>query len=118
MRGRSGRPLHRSMLENYVTATRPTTTENYYGDLDVTSNETIATFWAGIKENEPFKINVEEGNKRQTRTITLVCRSNDVLDVEIDDILTFGNSNDQWQVNEFHESKWKYGIEIHAEYRE
>ena len=117
-RGRSGRPLHRSMLENYVTATRPVVTEDRYGDLRVTSNTIIANFWADITELEPTDFGVDAGKKRQTRMIKLVCRSEDIQNVELDDILTFGNSDEEWQVNEFHEARWKYGKEIHAEYRE
>ena len=112
-----GRPLTASMLTNYATASRAVTTEDDYGDLNVTSIDTIATFWCDIKELKSDSI-LETGKKRITRVIEITARENDVLNIDLDDEITFGNSSDTYQVNDYYESDWRWGRTIIAEYKE
>ena len=109
--------LSTGMLTNYAQARRAVTTEDEYGDLDVTSITDIATFWCDIRETKSFTIE-ETGKKRITREVEILARERDVVDIDIDDEITFGNSTDTYQVNDFYESDWKWGTTIIAEYKE
>ena len=112
----ANKPLHPGMLTNFVTATRPVTTEDAYGELLVDSVETVATFWAYIKETRSLA-EVEIGKKRITRRLEITARERDIEDIDLDDILTFGNSDDEYQVNDIFEADWRFGRTILAEYK-
>ena len=71
------KPIPASMLKDFITAKRPTTVEDEYGDLTATSETTIATFWGNIKENRPA-VATTTGKTRQTRIITIIARERDV----------------------------------------
>ena len=114
---RDRKPLPGGMLDNYITAYRPTVTEDRYGELTQSGTTTIATFWGDIKEMKS-KTNVEQGKKRETRIIEVTARRRDVQNVDLDDLLSFGNLDEDFQVNDIYESDWKYGVTIIAEIRE
>ena len=104
------------MLTNFITATRPVTTEDYHGDLVVDSIETVATFWAHIKEVRSLS-DLDIGKKRITRRLEITARERDIEAIDLDDILTFGNSDDEYQVNDIYEGDWRFGRTILAEYK-
>ena len=103
--------------DNFVTANRPTVTEDEYGDLTTTSNEQVAQFWASVKEIEPLEkdLTFDYGKPRLTRTIKMMVDSRDTTNLEIDDQLTIDSSTDLWRVSEIFESGWKYSNTIIAQ---
>ena len=110
-----GNPLPASMLNDYITAKRPTLVEDEYGELTASSESTIATFWGMIEEQEST-VDIAQGKTRQTKVIKITARERDVMDIDLEDELSFGNSEDTYIVKDFYESKWKYGRTIMAQY--
>ena len=108
-------PVPASMLTEYIEATRPTVTEDRYGDLNQTATENIATFWGHVNELKSSTA-VENGKKRTTRIVEITCREDDVENIDIDDVLSIEGSSDQYQVNDIYDSNWKWGTTIIAEY--
>ena len=103
--------------DNYITATRPVTTEDEYGDLTTSSNAVVANFWAAIEEIEPLstELTFDNGKPRLTRTIKLMVDSRDTEDVDLDDHLEIDSSDRVWQVSEIFETGWKYSNTIIAQ---
>lgn len=110
-----GKPLPSAMLNDFITAVRPMVTEDAYGDLSSTENTDIATFWGDVNEDKSSTY-IETGKIKSNHMVTITCRTRDIVGIEEDDHLTFGNSAFIWQVKEIYESDWKYGSTIIAEY--
>ena len=111
-----GKPIPASMLRDYVTCTRSTVAEDDFGDLTETASEEIAVFWAHIEELKSTQ-DLEQGKKRQTRQLMITAREKDVDQIQLDDEITFGNSPDIYQINDYYESDWRYGRTLIAEYK-
>ena len=112
-----GKQLKASMLDNYITCTRSTVTEDDFGDLTETASEEIAVFWGHIEELKS-KQDLEQGKKRLTRQIMITARERDTDLINLDDEITFGNSTDIYQINDYFESDWKAGRTIIAEFKD
>ena len=102
------------MLENFVTATRPVVEEDRYGNLNQTSVTTITTFWADIQELDS-DTTLEQGKKRIATRLRLTCREDDIENVGLDDVLIIDGYSEQYQVNDYFDSEWKFGSTIIAE---
>ena len=109
-----GNVLNPGMLDNYITVTRPTVTEDSEGDLIPTDLTPITELWGMITE-KPSTTDIYSGRKRLTRSIEVVVRTRDAELIDIDDLLTFGQIPGNWQINDIWESDWKYGTTILAE---
>ena len=103
--------------DNYIQVTRPTVTEDGYGDLTLTSNEAIASFWGGVQELKPkdSDLTFDNGRTRFTRTIKITADERDTANVDIDDHLSIGSSEYTWEVTNIFESDWKYSRTIIAQ---
>ena len=105
--------------DNYIQATRPVTTEDGYGDLTLTSQEPIASFWGSVKELMPKSsdLTFDNGRARFTRTVKIMADSRDTIDVDIDDHLTIDNLSN-WEVTNIFEDQWKFGRTIIAQIKQ
>ena len=109
------KPVPASMLKDLITAKRPTTVEDEYGDLTVASETTVATFWGNVKEDKP-SVALTTGKTRQSKIVTITARDRDVSDIDLHDELSFGNSEDVFIVRDFYESEWRWATTIVAEF--
>ena len=103
--------------DNYITVTRPVVSEDAYGDLTTTSSEAIASFWGYVKEMKPKEsdLTFDNGRARFTRTIKIMADSRDTVNVDIDDHLTLGSSEFNWEVTNIFEGDWKWSRTIIAQ---
>ena len=106
--------LNAGMLDNYITVIRPVVTESSEGDLVPTDLTPITELWGMIIE-KPSSTDIYGGRKRLTRTIEIMVRTRDAEQIDIDDILNFGEITGDWQINDIWESDWRYGTSILAE---
>ena len=112
-----GNVLNAGMLDNFITVMRPVTTEEFEGDLVPTDLTPITQLWGMIKE-QPSSTDVYNGRKRLTRTIEVTVRTRDAELIDIDDLLTFGQIQGDFQINDIWESDWRYGTTIIAELKD
>ena len=109
-----GNVLNSGMLDNYITVVRPVVTEDREGDLIPTDITPIVELWGSIKELKS-STDLYAGRKRTTRTVEITVRTRDAELIDIDDLLTFGQIEGDWQINDIWESEWRYGTTLLAE---
>ena len=103
-------------FQDYIVITRPTTTEDEYGDLVVSTETTVAEFWADVKEIKPT-LQEQSGAILQTRRVEITADSRDTDAVDIGDIVTINNlSNNEFVVMNQHESDWRWHRTIIAQF--
>ena len=103
--------------DNYIQVTRPSVTEDGYGDLTLTSQEDIASFWGSVQELKPkdSDLTFDNGRTRFTRTVKIHADERDSANVDIDDHLTIDSSEYTWEVTNIFESDWKWSRTIIAQ---
>ena len=114
--------------DNFITVRRPAgtdtigagglpTNEDDYGNLTVSSFDTIATFWADVEELAPNSDDFGvPGTIRFNRRLRLTTDTRDVASVDLDDILTIDEDTQEWAVTSIDQSRWKWMSEITVEY--
>ena len=103
--------------DNYIKVTRPQVEEDAYGDLTVTSQEDIASFWGSVTEIKPrySDLTSDNGRVRFTRTIEIIADDRDTDSVDIDDHLVIDGTGYNWEVTNIFESDWKWSRTIIAQ---
>ena len=105
--------------QDYITVVRPVGAgtldstgrpmiEDDYGELTVTTEETISTFWGNVKELKS-NLQTQAGAILQTRRLEITADSRDTEAVDIGDVVTINNlDNNQFVVMNQYESDWRW----------
>ena len=102
--------------DNYVTAIRPVTSEDEYGELSVVSTTSIS-FWAKVKELKS-DVDVIAGKRRQNRVLEITCDTRDIEDLTESFYVTVDGQPDQYQIDDIYESKWKFVSTVIVKYKD
>ena len=110
--------------DNYITVRRPDnvdalgtgglpTNEDEYGNLTVSSFNTVATFWADIEEIAPTSDDFGVGGTiRFNRRLRITADSRDTEALDLDDIVTYDDNDSEFFITSLSESDWKWQREI------
>ena len=113
--------------KDYIIAKRPSgasnvgsdglpANEDEYGNISISEETTIATFWGDVKEVKPA-IDSRAGAITQTRKLEITADSRDTEAVDIGDIVTINNlNNSEFVVQNIFQSDWRWMNTIIVEY--
>ena len=90
--------------------------EDDYGELNVSAFEDIVECWAAIKEVKSG-LETQAGAILHNRRLEIVTDSRDATDVDLGDIVTINNlDNDEFVVTNKYQSEWRWRTTIIAEF--
>ena len=102
--------------DNRITAIRPVTSEDEYGELTVVSTTSIK-FWGSVKELKS-DVDVIAGKRRTNRILEIMCDTRDIKGLSESYYITVDGEPDQYQVDDVYESKWKFVSTIICKYKD